>query len=348
MKITTKEVRNVVGMLDEIIEEYKKEGVEKKRDWRTYEQRLTKRIKDAIRDLEPLVNEAVSSIRIVKGETRGKKPELTLKQKVILILVHRLVGKSNRGMSCMLALFSLLSDVNVSYKTVERLYSDDLVLIALHNLHVLVLRRKGVKNVKGSGDGTGYSLTIKKHYASEAQKLKDKVKEAMKECSSKKKKEYKKRQFVFCFALMDIDTRMYVVYGSSFKSEDDAYQQALDMMEELDLDIDLDSLRLDRYYSKQQYVKQIGKIFKNVKVYLIPKKNATVKGPWKWKRMLYKFVNEPQEYLKEYFQRNNSESGFGEDKQRFGWKLNQKREDRIDTAIFCNTIWHNLFWLHNS
>ncbi|MDP2907654.1 MAG: hypothetical protein Q8O03_06950 [Nanoarchaeota archaeon] len=88
---------------------------------------------------------------------------------------------------------------------------------------------------------------------------------------------------------------MYVVYGSSFKSEDDAYQQALNMMGELDLNIDLDSLRLDRYYSKQQYVKQIGKTFKNVKIYLIPKKNATVKESWKWKRMLYKFVNETQE-----------------------------------------------------
>jgi len=347
MRISTKEVRDVVGMLDEIIEAYKKESVEKKRDWRTYEQRLTKRIKDAIRDLEPLIDEAVSSIKIVKGETRGKPCELSLKQKVILILVHRLVGKSNRGMSCMLALFSLLSDVDVSYKTVERLYSDDLVLLALHNLHVLVLRRKGVKSVKGSGDGTGYSLTIKKHYASEAQKLKDEVKKQSGE-DSKKKEEYKKRQFVYCFELMDIDTRMYVVYGSSFKSEDDAYRQALNMLEELNLDIDLDSLRLDRYYSKQQYVKQIEKHFKDIKIYLIPKKNTTIKGSWKWKRMLHKFVNETQEYLKEYFQRNNSESGFGEDKQRFGWKLPQKREDRIDTAIFCNTIWHNLFWLHDN
>lgn len=170
MKISTKEVREVVSLLDEIIEKYKQETVEKgKRDWRTYEQRLTERIKGAVRDLEPLIDEAVSSIKIVDGETRGRKPELSLKQKVILILVHRLVGKSNRGMSCMLALFSLLSGVDVSYKTVERLYSEDLVILVLHNLHILILRRKGVENVKGSGDGTGYSLTIKKHYAAEAQ-----------------------------------------------------------------------------------------------------------------------------------------------------------------------------------
>lgn len=347
MKISTKEVREVVSLLDDIIEKYKNESVEKKRDWRTYEQRLTERIKGAIRDLEPLIDEAVSSLKIVRGETRGKPCELSLKQKVILILVHRLVGKSNRGMCCMLALFSLLSGVDISYKTVERLYSDDIVILVLHNLHVLVLRRKGVKNVNGSGDGTGYSLTIKKHYATEAQKLKDKLKKnSSKKEGAKKKKGYKKRQFTYCFNLMDIDSHMYITYGSSLKSEDEAYQQALDMLEELDLKIDLNSLRLDRYYSKQQYVKQIEEKFGNVKVYLIPKKNATVKGSWKWKRMLHKFVNETPEYLKEYFQRNNSESGFKEDKQRLGWKLNQKREDRIDTAIFCNNLWHNLFWLN--
>ncbi|MCG2717586.1 MAG: ISNCY family transposase [Nanoarchaeota archaeon] len=348
MKISTKEVREVVSLLDDIIEKYKKETVEKKRNWRTYEQRLTERIKGAVRDLEPLIDEAVSSIKIVNGETRGRKPELSLKQKVILILVHRLVGKSNRGMSCMLALFSLLSGVDVSYKTVERLYSEDLVILVLHNLHILILRRKGVENVKGSGDGTGYSLTIKKHYASEAQKLKDKLKKNSPEqkVSVKKKKGRKKRQFAYCFKLMDIDTRMYVAYGSSLKSEDEAYQQALDMLKELDLKIDLNSLRLDKYYSKQQYVKQIEEKFGNVKMYLIPKKNATVKGSWKWKRMLHKFVNKTTEYLKEYFQRNNSENGFSEDKRRLGWKLAQKREDRIDTAIFCNQLWHNLFWLN--
>mgnify|MGYP001611632424 FL=1 len=341
MKITTKEVRETVDMLDEIIEEYKEKTPSKKRDWRTYEQRLAKRIKEAIRELEPLIDEAVSSIKIVNGETRGRPSELTLKQKVILVLIHRLVGKSNRGMSCMLAIFCLLSDVDVSYKTVERLYSEELVIMALHNLHVLVLRRKDVKNVNGTGDGTGYSLTIKKHYATEAQKLKDKLK-------STSKKERKKKQFAYCFKLMDIDTHMYITYGTSFKSENEAYQQALDMLKKLNLNISLDSIRLDRYYSKQQYVKQLDENFANIKIYLIPKKNATVNGTWKWKRMLYEFTGKTQEYLKEYFQRNHSEAGFSEDKQRFGWKLNQKREDRIDTAIFCNLIWHNLFWIADS
>ena len=46
---------------------------------------------------------------------------------------------------------------------------------------------------------------------------------------------------------------------------------------------------------------------------------------WDWKRMLYRFVQNTEMYLKEYFQRNKSESGFAEDKNRCGWKLRQKR-----------------------
>lgn len=40
---------------------------------------------------------------------RGRKPKLTLKQKVILLLLKHLFGRSNRDMSFMLVAFSLLS-----------------------------------------------------------------------------------------------------------------------------------------------------------------------------------------------------------------------------------------------
>ncbi len=45
-------------------------------------------------------------------------------------------------MASMLGLFSLLSRIDVSYKTVERLYSNHDVEMAIHNLHLLILRKK--------------------------------------------------------------------------------------------------------------------------------------------------------------------------------------------------------------
>lgn len=340
MKLKTKEVREVIRLLDTIIEEYTEETPKKKRDWRTYEQQLANRIKIAVRDLEPLIIEATSTIEFTKGETRGRKQKLTLKQKVELLLIKHLVEKSNREISNMLVIFSLLSDIDVSYKSIERLYSDETVLLALMNLHILIMKKKGVKNPDCSGDGTGYSLTIKKHYASVAQKLKDKANKGSKKRT--KKGSEKKIQFIFSFRLMDLDTRMYIGYGSSLKSEKEAFIKAMIMANS----VGIESIRLDRYYALQKYVKFIEDQFgKGVTIYVIPKKNATIKGPKKWKEVLENFVTDTKGYLGEYYKRNQSESAFSEDKRRFGWKIPQRRPDRIETYNYCTSLWHNMLWM---
>ena len=64
-----------------------------------------------------------------------------------------------------------------------------------------------------------------------------------------------------------------------------------------------------------------------------------------WQKMLTEFVNNPKEYFTEYFKRNQSESGFSEDKRRFGWRIPQKRAGRIDLAYFSIITWHNLLWV---
>lgn len=336
MKVKTKEVREITAILGNIVKEYKEEHPATKRDWRTYEQRLAERLKAAFKDLKPLVHEAVASIRFVSGETRGVKPALTVEQRVLALLIKHIIGKSNRNMAAMFAIFSLLSGIDVSYKTVERFYSDPEVLAVLHNLHILILKKKGVDDADCSGDGTGYGLTIKAHYASEAQKLKDKIK-----CG--KQLPRKKRVFIYSFNITDLKTRMCIGVGTSFKSEKEAYSCAVEMVETTG--ISMASMRLDRYFSQQSTVRSLIKKFCKLKIYLIPKKNATVKGPWEWKRMLARFVENTKQYLEEYYMRNQSESSIAEDKKRIGWKLGQKRPDRIDTANFLTTIWHNIYWL---
>ena len=335
----TKKVRNIVRILDDIIKEYKEEHPTKKRDWRTYEQRVAERLKIAFKELKPLVHEAASSIQFVSGETRGAKPILTVEQRTLAVLIKHLIGKSNRTMASMFVIFSLLSDIDVSYKTVERFYSDPEVIMVLHNLHLLILKKKCVKEIDGAGDGTGYSLTIKTHYASAAQKLKDKIKDA----NTQSKKEYKKTLFIYSFNLIDIKTRMYVGFGTSFKSEKDAFENALQMTKETGIPIK--SLRLDKYYSAEAYVKICQKYLGKVKTFIIPKSNIATLGVGDWSKMIYEFTENTKEFLQEYFQRNQSESGYSEDKKRTGWKLEQKRPDRIDTANMLTSLWHNLNWI---
>ncbi len=82
----------------------------------------------------------------------------------------------------------------------------------LNNLFISLIRRKGISSADTSGDGTGYSLTVTKHYRSLRERNGELVKEG---------------KFVYSFALMDLSTRMYVGYAVSVKSEMDAYHKAL-------------------------------------------------------------------------------------------------------------------------
>jgi transposase len=325
--IRSEDIRNRVRDIDEyLLKKYKENRPIEKRDWRTYEQRLMNRVKGAIRNLEPLIDEA-TNIEIQRGP--GRPPELNLKQSVLILLTKELIGKSNRNMASMLNLFSLLSGIDVSYKKVERLYSNYDVSLAILNLHLLIMKKKGVKKINACGDGTGYSLSIKKHYASETQIRKDKA------------KEYSgTKAFVYSFRLMDLESRMYVASGMSLKSEKEAFDKAIETLKHIDIEIE--SVRLDKYYSFPSYVDR----FEKAKVYVIPRKNATLNGSWKWKDTMEDFVNDTMTYLRQYYLRNNSESGFSADKRWFGWKVGQKRDDRISTALTCTGVWHNLMNLY--
>ncbi len=115
--------------------------------------------------------------------------------------------------------------------------------------------------------------------------------------------------------LMDLKTKMYVAYGTSFKSEKEAFDAAYRMLQKLDIAVD--SIRLDKYYSFPCYVDKFSKS----KVYVISRSNATIKGSPKWKETLKPFIEETMEFLHSYYKRNNSETGFSADKKRFGWKV---------------------------
>ena len=324
------EINSILG------KRYRLEHPERERDWRTYEQEFSRRIKMAMKDLDPLVNQAVSTIHIIHGP--GHPHSLTLEQRVKLLLIKQLVGESNRMFANMVDIFSMLSGIDVSYKTIERLYSDDDVIAAIHNLHVLILKGKGVKSSDATGDGTGYSLTVKKNYESYAQKLKDMAKENPDHGEGgKESKGHRKGLFAYSFAIMDLETRLYIALGSSMKSEKGAYDRAMNLLSSIG--VEMDSIRLDRYYSSPSYMDKLG----NTKVFVIPKKNATLNGSQKWKNTMRDFVENTMPYLEQYHQRSNSESGFAADKRMLGWNIAQRRDDRIDSALFCTGVWHNLF-----
>lgn len=312
MKITKEGVQDLLETLEELREEHLKD---RKGDY-PYNEWEKKRevVRNRLRTLPEYVRKAVEEIRIEK-DSRGRPQTIDLEKKVMLFLFARLMRKSNRGMEEALELFQPLFGFDVSYKYIERLYSDEEVRIALHNLFILLLREEEVSG-NFSGDGTGYSVTVETHY---------------------RKNPIKKGKYLYFFSLIDLGTGMYVGYGFSNISEMDAFLKAMKMLKELGMEIN--KVRLDRYYSSRKILRLLGK---KIIAYLIPKKNLRHIG-LTWYKTLRRIIEAPLEYLTEYYLRNTSESGFSSDKRRFGSLITQKREDRQETALFTIALLHNLY-----
>jgi len=311
-----------------------------KRDWRTYEQRLALRMKNAAIELKPIVEEAYSMIDVQKSN-RGQPPKASVTAKVLMLLIKDIFGVSNRKMANMLAMFTIFTGIDISYKTVERAYSDELARMTIHNAFVILAKRKGIKHADVCGDGTGYTLTVTRHYRNERELELKRLSEAERTGKPGSDTKKKAKAFVYAFALMDLESRMYIGYGVGMNSEHEAYHKALGMAN--GMGITISSARLDKLYSYRSVTDDFSK---DTKIYVIPKSNATIRGSPAWKRIVRSFVEDPFGHLLEYYKRNNSESGFSVDKRTSGWKVWQKLPERIETAIMCKGLWHNLMLLY--
>jgi len=341
--LTNKQFDEFKQELPAIIDLYKQEFSEQKTvNSQTYEKQWAQRLRTALKELKNVIDQAEKTIKI-RPKHFGRPPKAQAKQKVLILLAKDLVQFSNRKMTNLLALFSLFDDVDISYKTIERTYSNPMVKMIIHNIFVLLVKNKEIKQADLTGDGTGYSLTITKHYRSVREKSGEKIKsnDAPKNApAASQTKQDKRKLFTYAFALMDLKSHMYVGYGASLKSERAAFEAALAIMRECG--VKAKSVRLDQYYAGQSAAAIFGK---DTALYLIPKSNATIRGSYVWKDMLVDLMSYPLLFLSEYFRRENSGSGFSADKRCCGWKIWQRIEERIETATMCKGLWHNLLWL---
>ena len=305
--------QDMVDILEEIKEEIFPEG-ESSYPYAEWEQKREK-VKQRLRDLPLYVHQAVGLISFGKHGA-GRKKKLDLEQRTMLFLFARMMDKSNRDVEDMLVMFAPLFGVTANYKYIERLYSDEQVKTVLHNLFILLLRDEGMSGDL-SGDGTGYSLTVTKHYRTRPQK--------------------KGKDYLYSFRIIDVDTGLYVAYGYSKNSEMDAFNKAVKMLKTLRIPID--TLSLDKYFSSRKVLRLFGS---NTALYLIPKKNMAQVG-MEWSQIIRRMIMDPYLFLKNYYLRNLSETGFSADKRRFGGMIRQKRDDRQEMALMSIAFLHNIF-----
>jgi len=129
--LTNKQFDEFKSELATIIDIYKQEFSEQKpTDHKTYETQWANRLRTALKEVKNVIDQADNSIRI-RPKHFGRPPKAKAKQKVLILSAKDLAQFSNRKMANLLPLFSLFDDVDISYKTVERAYSDPLVRLDL-------------------------------------------------------------------------------------------------------------------------------------------------------------------------------------------------------------------------
>lgn len=313
MKITQKRAQELLAVLDEVRDTHFKD---KKHHYPYSEwEKKRERVKERLRNLRVYVHQAVDLLQR-EEISRGRPPAIDLEKKVLLFLFARLFNKSNRGTEEVLEFFQPLFGFDVSYKTIERLYSDEQVQAALHNLFVLLVQDEGTSG-NFSGDGSGYSLSVENHYRSAPRK--------------------KGRKYLYTLRIIDVETNFYVGIGFSRKSEMDAFRKALALLKRLG--IEMDSLSLDKYYSSRKVLQLFDQ---RVSMFVIPKKNIASFGSG-WTTVFQRIASDPIAFLKRYFLRNLSEAGFSSDKRRFGGVVRQRRPDRQESALFSIGVLHNVY-----
>jgi len=312
MKLTVKSTKELLQVLDET-----KEALFKDRQciypYTEWEHKRAQ-VKERLHSLPEYVHQAVEVINR-EEQKMGRPPKLDLEKKVNLFILVRFLNKSNRLAEESLQYFQPLFGVDVSYKYIERLYGDPEVKLALHNLFVLLLKEEGVSGDL-AGDGTGYSVSIENHYRTNPNKY--------------------GKKFIHFFSLIDLATGMYVGCGISRLSEWDAFSKAVAMLRRIGVTIR--SIRLDKYFSTRKVIRMFDR---TISLFLIPKKNINRISAWA--DILTRMMASPIDFLSEYFHRNICESGFSADKGRFGSTVRQKREDRQQTALFSNALFHNIY-----
>ena len=321
MVLTNKQFRKTLDEIEWLKKYYNKHfAVEVKPPSGEYDRKLRTEMRAVVERINSDVDKAAEPITLINGKP-GRPP----KDRILLTKLHLfqvLFEFTNREMECFSLMFLLNGEEAFSYKTIERAYSDPIVALILHNLFVLSAGKP--RTVDSSSDGTGIGLFISKHYR------KDREQDLKEKKDSSKRKEY-----LFSVAILDIDTNLYVGYAAGFKSEKALFVEALAMARKAGFEFN--SMRLDKYYAYQSIFKCVGK---QTRVIVIPKKNATIRGPKEWKQLINSLITAPFAFLADYFKRVKNECNFSKDKRRFG-TIRQRLAERIITAAFSRATLHN-------
>ncbi|QXJ35915.1 hypothetical protein [Saccharolobus shibatae] len=130
-KLTQKDFDDFKESIEDLIKLYKESRLSKMENAEESEEERLARLRRFGQELRKDIDEAGKFVKI--KEEQGRKSKLTPQEKAYILIIKEYLGLSNRETAELASLLNLTKE-EISYKTVERLYSDPDVFVILYNL----------------------------------------------------------------------------------------------------------------------------------------------------------------------------------------------------------------------
>ncbi len=264
-------------------------------DWSSYDRAQINEINDMLLLIRDAVEEAALRLSIdhmLKRAGPGR-PQNDPADLAKAVLIQQYFTVSNRTAEGLVQLFMEKMRIknSFSYKTIERAYEDPLVTLILREVFRLTQMPVRDKEHGFSADGTGLPTSTKKNYENDCR-------------TEKAKRGYEKM-----IAMVGTTYKLLAAVEFTEEPEDheSPYFEAL-LAEAASSYTRIDLMTADSAYLSRDNCTLIASHRATPRIY--PKQGITLKrrGSRAWADMLLAFIDEPQQWLREYHKRSISET----------------------------------------
>ncbi len=307
------------------------------RSWASYDEAQENEYPEVMRLIASMVDTASLSYELVRRDAAGR--ECSRSDDVAkFILAQQYEGRSDRVAMGYLRMMSrrLCAHGRVSYKTLENAYGDADVIAILND--VFFLTQLPVKDLEHdfSFDGTCHPTTIKQNWESSKDEI---LKLAGKRGSGKARKRREFEKTVLAVGTTFKIIASFARTRSPFSNESPYLKPLLHQVAELYVAVAkvcMDSGLLSR--ENCTLIEEAGAVPR-----ILPKKGVSLKakGSQAWKRMMLEFVEDTQEWLRQYHSRSIVETVNSTLKRLFG-PLMKRLVERKATEILARICVYNI------
>ncbi len=309
MVITT---RKSVEDLQDLIKSVRDRGFpyegreQKDRNWSSYDRAQINEIAEILETIRDVVDEASS--RMERKSKRPGSPAVPYRDVVKVMLMQAYFGMPNRVAQGFLRLFGekLGIPTRFSYKTIERGYDPERSKAILDEVMKIINERGNSLEKMFSTDGTGDPTSMKINYETKRKEQRERRVNGDKSDNFPHTKD--KHDFQYSVFATGIHTKIIAGFSSTdVHSIGELSHFPTVMAQTAEMCPSMDVMLGDALYSGRNTCSITDSY--GVKPYLLPKSNVTfkAKGVELWKKMLYDFINNTQEWLENYHMRSISE-----------------------------------------